>query len=92
MAEGEAAQTWPSKRPLTIEERVERLERVVDGVSDEDQPGLRIRVIRLEKLANELHDLKSMTRGMAILVGALALSNLPNFITFFAKLFGVPVP
>lgn len=74
------------------EERIERLERILDGVPTEDQPGLRTRVQKLELLANELHDLKSMTRGMAILLGVLAATSLPNFITFFAKMLGVPVP
>lgn len=72
---------------LTLDGRVLRLERIVDGVVGEDQPGLRQRVRELEKLGKDVRELIFALRIVIIMAGLWLAGNIPGFITWLAGLF-----
>ncbi len=45
-------------QPLTIQDRVSRLERIINGVPEEDQPGLRLRLRNVESVVEAYVALK----------------------------------
>lgn len=81
--------TLPPKR-LTPEQRIHRLERIMDGVPNEDLVGLRTKVLEIEKIVKEYKDLKLMLRGALVFMALMSATNILSLYALAKNLGLVP--
>lgn len=76
----------------SMESRVRRLERVMDGEQNEDNPGLRGRVRDMESVLKRYERMELMIKGAFVMSGFAGASGAISLVEFVIKLLRGGVP